>query len=311
MSSRRPRWLILSWVLLATSAAAQAPGFDSSLVRRATLGQLLDGARRGDSIAGFAVSAPRVDSMVQALLRHLDRPELRALRLELLTNRTASIGVVGRTQRPVGYSARDTLALNQLAQIVVQVYPEALDGRISPAAIDSLLDPFEALNLLRRRTSQRMSLEKLRRFERKYGPGTPKLNVAEVVLNFGAQWVPAFRPNDEGWPSRHEVIAAYVPTYLTMSEGKAGAVTIAELGVRSYIWTPGWGGRDGGVLRPGYWSIGAALAGESDGALTSPFRGSSRFGAFVSWGDAKLAVIGGREPRVLVTRQVQLVPWGF
>ena len=55
----------------------------------------------------------------------------------------------------------------------------------------------------------------------------------------------------------------------------------------------------------------AAMAGEADGAVTNPFKGRSRFGAFFGWGDAKIAWTGGRESRVLVTRQVQLVPWGF
>lgn len=306
------RRLLCAALGLAATLGAQPPArFDTSLVRRATLGQLLDGARIGDSIAGFRTSAPVVDSMVQALLRHLDRPDLRRLPLHVIGNSRASLGVVGRKARPVGYTARDTIALNQLAEVVGQEYRDALASKLSRAAIDSLLDPFEAFDVVRRAASKDMSLEKLRRFERKYGPGTPKLNLAEVVLNYGAQWVPAFRPNDEGWPSRHEVVAAYVPTYLTITDGKARAISVAELGIRSYLWTPGWGGREGGVLRPGYWSIGVALAGESDGAMTSPFRGSSRLGAFLGWGDAKIAWVGGQQPRVLVTRQVQLVPWGF
>lgn len=306
----RPR-LFLAVLALATAAQAQLTRFDTSLVRRATLGQVLDGARIGDSIAGFRTSAPVVDSIVQALLRHLDRPELRALPLRVLGDHRASMSVVGRKARPVGYTARDTIALNQLAEVVGQEYREALASRLSRAAIDSLLDPFEAFDIVRRAASKDMSLEKLRRFERKYGPGTPKLNLAEVVLNFGAQWLPAFRPNDEGWPSRHEVVAAYVPTYLTIADEKARAVTVIEVGVRSYIWNPRWGGRAGGVLRPGHVSFGAALAGEADGAVTNPLKGRSRFGAFFGWGDAKVAWVGGRESRVLVTRQVQLVPWGF
>ncbi|MBK8246931.1 MAG: hypothetical protein IPK85_05975 [Gemmatimonadetes bacterium] len=307
----RNRLLCAVLGIAATLGAQQPARFDTALVRRATLAQLLDGARIGDSIAGFRTSSPVVDSMVQSLLRHLDRPELRRLPLHVIGDSRASWGVVGRRTRPVGYTARDTIALNQLAEVVGQEYRDALASKLSRAGIDSLLDPFEAFDVIRRAASKDMSLEKLRRFERKYGPGTPKLNLAEVVLNYGAQWLPAFRPNDEGWPSRHEVVAAYVPTYLTYVEKEARAVSVLELGVRSYTWNPRWGGRTGGVLRPGYWSIGAAMAGEADGAVTNPFKGRSRFGAFFGWGDAKIAWIGGSERRVLVTRQVQLVPWGF
>ncbi len=305
------RRLLCGALLWAAPLLAQPARFDTTWVRRANVGHLLDGARIGDSIADFRTSAPRVDSMVQAVLRHLDRPDLRRLPLSVIGDSRASWSVVGRKQRPVGYTARDTIALNQLAEIVGQEFRDALAPRLSRAAIDSLLDPFEAFDVVRRASSKDMSLEKLRRFERKYGPSTPKLNAVEVVLNFGAQWLPGFRPNGDGWPSRHEVVASYVPTYLTVTDGKARAVTVAELGVRSYLWTDGWGGRTGGVLRPGYVSFGLALAGEADGALSSPLRGASRFGGFFGWGDAKVAFVGGREPRFLVTRQVQLVPWGF
>jgi hypothetical protein len=107
------------------------------------------------------------------------------------------------------------------------------------------------------------------------------------------------------------VVASYVPTYLPIGDGKARTVTVAELGLRSYIWREGWGGREGGVLRPGYLSFGVALAGDDAPALAVPFRDSWRLGGFVGWGDAKVAVIGGGQPRVLVTRQVQLIPWTF
>ena len=122
---------------------------------------------------------------------------------------------------------------------------------------------------------------------------------------------PAATVNNLGPRSRAELIASYVPTYLTIVDSKARAVTVAEAGVRLYIWRDGWGGKTGGTLRPAYVSFGAVAAGERDGALTSPFHGTSRFGGFVGWGDSRFAVIGGRESRVLFTRRVQIVPWLF
>ena len=120
-----------------------------------------------------------------------------------------------------------------------------------------------------------------------------------------------FAPNREGWPSRAELIASYVPTYLALPRdgGRVQAVTVAEAGARFYLWRDGWG--TGSALRPGFVSIGAVAAGERDGALQSPFEGRSRFGGFIGWGHAKVAVIGGGGTRVLVTRQVQLIPLVF
>jgi hypothetical protein len=88
-------------------------------------------------------------------------------------------------------------------------------------------------------------------------------------------------------------------------------VTVAELGLRAYIWQRGWGADGGGVLRPGYVSFGVALAGEGDGSFVSPLQGDQRLGAFIGWGGAKVAWVGGSRSRVMFTRQVQLVPWVF
>lgn len=287
--------------------------FDTTQVRTTPLGALVAAARRGDSLARIASWNPTLHARITALIAQLDRPATRRLSLGIVADPKAAAGVVARRQRPTALPAHDVEALDTLAAIMQRVYPIVLrdSARLAPDSIAALMNPRNAWSFARRNVSIAQSTEKLRRFERKYGPSTPKLNAVEVLLNFGAQWVPGFQPTGDGWPSRRELIASYVPTYLTITDGKAHAVTAAELGLRSYIWTEGWGGREGGAFRPGHWSIGIALAGESDGALTSPFRGASRFGAFVGWGDAKVAVIGGREPRVLVTRQVQLVPWTF
>ena len=58
-------------------------------------------------------------------------------------------------------------------------------------------------------------------------------------------------------------------------------------------------------------SFGLAVAGARDGAFVSPLQGKARIGAFLGWGQAKIAVLGGRERRVIVTRQFQVVPWVF
>ena len=299
-------------LLLALPLPAQvATRFDTAIVRTATLGALLRSARAGDSIARMATTQPVVHALVDRMVGQLARPSVERLPLQLLAGREATVGVVARRRRPEGITAHDAAALDTLAMVMGQEYATLLRPILGADATNQLLDTLEAFNVARRRTSLAESLEKLRRFERKYGPDAPRLNFAEVGLNYVAQWIPGFRPNPEGWPSRLELVASYVPTYLTVVDGKARAVTVAELGPRVYLWRPGWGGREGGVFKPGFVSFGAVLAGERDGALTSPFHGASRFGAFAAWGGAKVAVLGGREKRVLFTRQVQVVPWLF
>jgi hypothetical protein len=86
---------------------------------------------------------------------------------------------------------------------------------------------------------------------------------------------------------------------------------VMELGVRRYLWSAGGDGVLAGVLHPRHVAIGAVVAGDTDGALGSPFRGSSRFGGFVAWGDFKVAILGGAQSRVLLTRQLQIIPFVF
>jgi hypothetical protein len=107
-------------------------------------------------------------------------------------------------------------------------------------------------------------------------------------------------------------VAAYVPQYLTVAQGQAQAWTVLEGGVRVYLFGERWG-RAGlsGVLRPTHASLGVALVNEQGGALREPWRGGSRVGGFFSWGGAKVTLIGGRGPNVLITRQMQLLPWVF
>jgi hypothetical protein len=306
------RRLLLLLVVLAAPVDAQVR-FDTTLVRSTTVGDLLNAARTGDSLVRISSWNSALHTRLSAIINQLDRPTTRDLGLGVLADPRASVGVVARTQRPTAPTAADIEALDSLTAIMQRVFPTVLrdSARLTNDSIATLMFPRNAWSYARRNYSIAQSTEKLRRFERKYGPSSPRLNAAEVLLNFGAQWLPGFRPNADGWPSRREVVASYVPTYLTITDGNARAVSVAELGVRSYVWSEGWGGKTGGVLRPGHISFGLAFAGADDGTLKSPFRGSPRIGGFFAWGDAKVAFVGGRESRVLVTRQVQLVPWVF
>jgi hypothetical protein len=203
-------------------------------------------------------------------------------------------------------------ALDSLARVTLQFLPELLERRVGDDRTDSLLAPISAFNRARLTESLAQSLEKLRRYERKFGPESPKLNAGEVALNVVAQSVPPFRPSADGWPSAFEVIASYVPTYLTERDGRVQAWTVLEAGLRRYSFGEGWGdGGWAGVIRPGHVSAGLAVVNEGAGAMGEPWRGDKRLGAFVAWGSAKVAVVGGDGPRILITRQVQVIPFVF
>jgi hypothetical protein len=301
------------------AVGAQQARFDTSLVQTFTVAALVNAARVGDSLAGFRSSNAATHQRLQGVIVRLDRPEVLRLPLSLVArpervtgaDRQARLAFVARAERPAhapGLADYDGPALDTLAMVMAQELPRALEPIVGEDSTDRLLEPLEAFNFARRNASIAMSLEKLRRYERKYGPGSPRLNGAEVLLNYGAQWLPGFRPNVEGWPGALEVVASYVPVYLTIVDGQGRAVAVGELGLRRYLWNRNFGTS---LLKPAYLSLGLAVAGERDGAMAWPLSGERRFGAFFGWGEAKIAWIGGKEKRVLLTRQMQLVPWVF
>jgi len=166
---------------------------------------------------------------------------------------------------------------------------------------------------LMRRDVRDASLERLGRYERKLGPSSARLNGLEVLLNYAAQrWVPGFSATPSRGPSPWEVVASYVSTYGTITDGKAQAVSATEFGLRRYLFgktfaAPGWRG----VLFPSHWSVGTLVVSDRNGALVWPWSGTSRTGAYASWGAIKVGYVSGRHGAVLVTRQLQVIPLLF
>jgi len=167
---------------------------------------------------------------------------------------------------------------------------------------DALLD--QAIALVSRR---------LDRYEVKYGPGSPKLNFVEVLLNTFVQSTKPFRPNHDG-PSPNELLLGYSTSWGTVSDDKAQAVSTLEVGWRRYNldWHAGTARGWSALLRPRYVAGGVAMAEARDGALRWPLNGAAdqttRVGPFLSFGDLKVAYLFGPESRFLVSRQVQLLP---
>jgi hypothetical protein len=326
MARLRVGVLALAATPLAMMAQSATVRFDSATARTLTVGALLTASRTASAAVRSTVPGAPALAIVDRLLSRLDRPAVTALPLDTLARALstrgasprASVRQIARFRRAAvadGIGAGDAADLDSLVRLTRAEVRFAMERRsptpVSDDSVDLLLAPYDALQRLQLDRAIGLSLEKLNRYERKYGPDAPQLNIVEVGLNYVAQWVPQFRPTPDGWPSRLEVVTSYVPTYLTSVDRRARAITIAEIGLRSYLWKRGWGGSAGSVLRPGYLSYGLAVAGERDGAFVSPVSGSRRFGAFVGWGQTKIAVIGGDAPRVLFTRQMQIVPLVF
>jgi hypothetical protein len=205
-------------------------------------------------------------------------------------------------------------AVDRVQQIINGEYRtyQTAAGREAASELDGIMGPLTAYHKALLDKSLEIDREKLRRFEKKFGPNAPKLNALEVGLNFIAQRFPGFRPNDRG-PGAWEVIAAYDTGYLTLVDEEPAVVSTAGFGLRYYLLGNGWGEADGlaGMLKPGHASAGVLLAPNEDGALLWPWQGEERIGGFVTWGALKLAYVGGDEERFMVSREFQAIPWLF
>ncbi|BAH37261.1 hypothetical protein GAU_0219 [Gemmatimonas aurantiaca T-27] len=299
-------------LLHAQPAAAPDSSAIASRFARQTIDSLVRSLTAADSLLDAPTSAPPLHAKLQDLFSRLTRPEIGSRPLQDLVAERARFSDVAR-RRVRALTTAEAAAIDTLAALAEQSVRRPLAGAAGAARTRELFLPVDAFNSARRRQSLAESLERLRRFERKYGPEAPTRNIVEVGLNYAAQWLPLFGPRPDESPSRLELSAAYVPTWISMPRKgiRSDAVSVAEAGLRVYIWKPGWGGDAGGVLRPGHVTVGALVAGAHDGALESPFQGNSRFGAYVAWGNAKIGFIGGRDSRILLTRKVQLLPWTF
>lgn len=157
------------------------------------------------------------------------------------------------------------------------------------------------------------ALARLARYERKLGPTSAKLNGVETLLNYAAQrFVPLFRPSPTRGPSPLELVASYVPVYATIADDRATAVSASEFGVRVYLFGDAFG-REGfaGIVRPSYWSAGALVTSDRNGALVWPWDDRTRTGVYLSWGALKVGYVPGRDGAVVVSRQLQVIPFVF
>ncbi len=190
-----------------------------------------------------------------------------------------------------------------------------LDEAVGPGQTDRLLQPVNDLQVQQTRASLEQSMERLRHFEVKYGPNSARLNLLEAAVNhFLLRGIPAFGVDENGAPGPLELIMAYNTAYLNYDKNANSSndfllLSAAELGLRHYFFNKGWG--KGNYLKPAYVSVGALLASEKSGFLRNPFDGGAQWGAFVSWGEFKLAYTFGDDNRLLLSKQFQVLPFLF
>jgi hypothetical protein len=301
----------------AGAASAQPPARCSSDL---TLRDVVVSLRTADSLAGFAVedSASHV-----RLLARLDSLE------KLLTHDVPITEIERSYVAPrVRLWARDLRAVRGMRDLVpgydgmldraratanLELAPR-LRERVGQDSANAILRPMDCADDVARAASQRANQEKLRRFERKFGPTSPRLNGLEVVTNWLAQRLPGFGVTSTGWPHPNEFIVGYKTTWGTWADEQARAVSAAEFGVRTYIFANGWGESDnviGRLIRPGHVSYGLLTAPDVDGALKWPWQGDSRLGGFLGWGGLKVAYLFDRPRRVLVSRELMVIPYVF
>lgn len=284
-----------------------------------------DSVARGIQLAMAAIQAPDTD----VVRSRLDSVRGRLPAGFTYTRESIGRGSLGTTaKRDQSWRAmRDAMPGRDglLQRVLNRLFQSEVQGRIDSAGARAFLAAEDAMMCLARDVRLFEGTEKLRRFEQKFGPGSVKLNGLEVLLNFGAQflpWPPLFGVNDDFSPRPWEIVAAYRTTYATL-ERKAGssdrynpqAVSVAEFGLRHYNFGKDWGAAGGSwlsrALRPGAFSLGVVVAPESNGALRYPWRGDSRVGPYVAWGGLKVGYLTGTGGRLIVSREVLVIPYVF
>jgi hypothetical protein len=305
-------------IVVALWCALAAPG----LVSAQTLADALAAVDAAVTRTAFATASPELHRELQASLAVVRGSDALDWSVEDIAEAFAERPRIGDIARLSSASEgrRDALArvraldppLSAAGAIVDNEVTRALIAQAGSAEAGAVLGPWTRFYAALLERSRDESLEKLRRYERKFGPGSARLNGAEVLLNYGLQGLPGFGPDAQGWPGRFEAVAAYSPTYITWADDEARMASVGEFGLRAYFFGESWG-RSGasGLLRPAFATFGLAVTSERDSPLRWPWKGDARVGAFVGWGEIKVAYVAGPNSRLLVSRQFQIVPLVF
>jgi len=289
----------------------------------ATMADFVGAVREAAGSAGLAVAEPDRSEELEVNLAIIEVSGVDPLSVEEVAANLCRPGLMTLSRRNRAQYAFGSLAAHELSRLQVAtdrvrqiandyIY-ESLSFAVGEATADGIFEPLTDYHRAILSESLGHNLEKMRRFEKKFGPRAPRLNGLEVVVNLFLQPVPGFYPTDEKGPGPLEIVASYDTAYLTVVDEEPELISTAGFGIRYYLLGDGWGEEDGftGFLKPGYLSLGVLVAPEEDGALVWPWQGEERLGGFLTWGELKLAYVGGDEDRFMVSREFQMVPWLF
>ena len=308
------RTLIVAVALLLTPcvAAAQLP----------PLGDVFTAIERAAAEAGIARTAPAASTALTQYLAIVRRAGLAKADLsrgcaERSTIRPATLARQRQSLWDFGLDDATLEARNAMIG-VWQVTNTAIIPRLSRERGEALLQPFFEVSQCLRRAATAQDLERLRRFEIKFGPGSPQLNGLEVAANYIAQRAPLFGPTKDGFPGPLELVGSYAPTYIFYTD-KPRAASAAEFGLRLYDFSAGSDStsRGGtmsairGLVHPRYWALGVAVLNEREETLAWPWQGNASTGPFINWGPIRIAYIVEGRNRLLVSRNLQLIPLVF
>ena len=306
---------------VAAAPVAATPGAGTRVLAAAdtlTLGDYCIAARRVMTPDTVRKVLGTQSSVVAINIERLCDPRVASFSLRSLTgSEPASLRAVAR-QKQGAYHEVGRLPLDSIFTIVDRELRDdeprkAIRASLSAADAQAFVNLSETARRVFLADAGQRSLEHLSNYERKLGPQSPKLNAIEVLLNYSAQrWVPGFAPSIARGPSPLELIASYVPTYATIADKRAAAVSASEFGIRGYLFGKDWGATGkAGLLKPAYWSLGALVASDKSGALAWPWDGKTRTGAFIGWGEVKVGYVPGRKGALVLTRQMQIIPFVF
>lgn len=307
--------VVVGFLLLCSGAAgAQAPS-------TRTLGGVIAGTRAAADSVDLAAQNARVAHNLDSLTMYFVARDTSVSLDEIaaiFTRTHASFADVARLDRDDRSQVADSsyyAALVGLMRIVTFVRTLPAARRVpNQAALFAPADSLQGRVLSR---GIAVNQQWLHGFEIKYGPKSPRLNLAEVVLNYAAQlWVPGFTPTAKG-PSPLEIVASYRPADLTASQAAnadltARVVSAGQLGLRVYDFDPACGtGVLADLVRPCQSSVGLFALGPRDQALVRTWGPDSRAGLYVSRGAYHVGYVFGSGHRFVFGTSTQILPFVF
>ena len=284
--------------------------------------------RYADSVSAFAAKQPKLHAMLIRLLKPLEQASRleeweagMAKDAEKVSSKAMLVGEnppgkESLTRLPhVGQDTLDTLRLiakNELKR-ALETTADMTDDRI-----DSLLAPVESNYWEVLKIAKAKNLGIVRRYEQKFGPGAPQLNLLEALAANVLQHAgPPFGPGENG-AGPLEMVAGYGTTYFLAYQYRGPSIprqltvgSLLQLGIRWYQFDPWGNSRFWRLMTPSYLTLGAAWGGKDDWFLLWPRDNDLNPGGFLEISGFQLAVIPGDNTKVYLGRRFQVVPYFF